>query len=306
MSETIHVACNIDANYVKYCGVMLISLFENNKESTFDIHIVADTLPQEQVKVLESIIASYQNEVHFYFDSSHLVNNLPQIAQSHLSLAAYYRCFLSSILPDHLKTIIYLDCDLLVVSSVKELWELEISDYPLAAVVDKGCFKDKVYKRLGYDKRYSYFNTGVQLVNLEYLRKINMEKLVLDFMEQCNIQLDYYDQDILNCLFHKKKKLIPFRWNMQDGFYRTKQRMDINELSMEEALQNPAIIHFTGNKKPWHYECIHSLKGLYYKYLDMSPWKGERPPVDYAKWGENVLMSILISFKLVTPKYRKV
>lgn len=65
MSETIHVACNIDANYVKYCGVMLISLFENNKESTFDIHIAADTLPQEQVEVLESIIASYQNEVHF-------------------------------------------------------------------------------------------------------------------------------------------------------------------------------------------------------------------------------------------------
>ena len=28
----IHIACNIDHNYVRYCGVTLVSLFESNRE----------------------------------------------------------------------------------------------------------------------------------------------------------------------------------------------------------------------------------------------------------------------------------
>ena len=43
----IHIACNIDSNFTVHCAVTLVSLFENNRESEFCIHIVASTLPSE-------------------------------------------------------------------------------------------------------------------------------------------------------------------------------------------------------------------------------------------------------------------
>ena len=52
----IHVACNIDASYVKYCVVMLTSLFENNADSSFHVHVIASELPDDSKKILHDWI----------------------------------------------------------------------------------------------------------------------------------------------------------------------------------------------------------------------------------------------------------
>ena len=63
----IHVACNIDASYVKYCVVMLTSLFENNADSSFHIHVIASGLPDELQGYIESVTLKYGHEVSFSF-----------------------------------------------------------------------------------------------------------------------------------------------------------------------------------------------------------------------------------------------
>ena len=35
----IHIACNIDANFIQHCAVTLVSLFENNKRADICVHI---------------------------------------------------------------------------------------------------------------------------------------------------------------------------------------------------------------------------------------------------------------------------
>lgn len=47
VKETIHIACNIDTSYVKYCIVMLTSLFENNQNVSFHIHVITEDLSNE-------------------------------------------------------------------------------------------------------------------------------------------------------------------------------------------------------------------------------------------------------------------
>ena len=42
----IHIACNIDHNYVRHCAVTLVSLFENNPKETFTVHIIARELSE--------------------------------------------------------------------------------------------------------------------------------------------------------------------------------------------------------------------------------------------------------------------
>ena len=61
----IHVACNIDSNYVKHCAVTLVSLFENNKEPV-SVHILANGLTDEEQKILIHLAEKYDNKVFFY------------------------------------------------------------------------------------------------------------------------------------------------------------------------------------------------------------------------------------------------
>ena len=51
----IHIACNIDSNYVRHCAVTLVSLFENNREETFTIHVIARGLCKEEQDILNTL-----------------------------------------------------------------------------------------------------------------------------------------------------------------------------------------------------------------------------------------------------------
>ena len=62
----IHIACNIDSNYVRHCAVTLVSLFENNKEERFTAHIIARDLSENDKKTLNQLAARYQNQICFY------------------------------------------------------------------------------------------------------------------------------------------------------------------------------------------------------------------------------------------------
>ena len=52
------------------------------------------------------------------------------------------------------------------------------------------------------------------------------------------MQRIYYDQDLLNLVFRNNWLQLPWRWNT------------IGPLLAHESL-NPAILHYTGTKKPW-------------------------------------------------------
>lgn len=63
----IHIACNIDANFMQHCAVTLVSLFENNKSADICVHIVAPSLSEENQQILRNLVASYGNDIRFYF-----------------------------------------------------------------------------------------------------------------------------------------------------------------------------------------------------------------------------------------------
>ncbi|MDE6457991.1 MAG: hypothetical protein K2L31_05255 [Muribaculum sp.] len=63
----IHVACNIDSNYVKYCAVMLTSLLENNRDSWFWIHIISSGLEERDMAVIRSVVIDkYGQQLSFH------------------------------------------------------------------------------------------------------------------------------------------------------------------------------------------------------------------------------------------------
>jgi lipopolysaccharide biosynthesis glycosyltransferase len=70
---------------------------------------------------------------------------------------------------------------------------------------------------------------------------------------------------------------VGLQWNVQDGFYRNHPAISPEwHRTHAEILRHPVILHYT-NRKPWNYDSQHPLRDVYFQYLDLTPWKGERP-----------------------------
>lgn len=286
-SSTIHVSCNIDSNYLKYCTVMLTSLFENNGDRNIHVHIIGSRLTDNDRSELRKVIeGKYGQECSFYAPDDNLLSLCRIDAGSYISIATYYRVFLDRILPVDIDKVIYLDCDLIVNGPINELWDRDISGVSVGAVDDMFGGLPNSYQRLNYPPEHGYFNAGVLLLNLAKLRNDNFSERASEFLRHHTAQLVYYDQDVLNALLHSDKTMLPLRWNIQDGFLRRRRVQRMTPASLEaidSEIKETVIVHYTGSKKPWHYKSQHPWRHLYFKYLDMTEYRGERPatPASY-------------------------
>lgn len=300
----IHIACNIDANFMQHCAVTLVSLFENNKSADICVHIVAPSLSEENQQILRNLVASYGNDIRFYFPPEDLLSCFAiKKFGKRISMATYYRCMFSAILPDDVEKVLYWDCDIVVLGDISEFWNTDLSGCGAACIEDIGKDEDERYERLHYDRSYSYFNAGVLLINLDYWREHKVDKQCVEYFQTYPERILFNDQDLLNVVLHKDKVFVPLKWNMQDGFYRygmDKKVADWN--SFREELLHPVILHYT-NKKPWNYDSMHPLRSEYYKYLDMTPWQGQRPLSSLKKRVQWCMKRLPYVFRFRKPKY---
>lgn len=112
VSESINILCTPDNNYVPYCGIMLTSLLENNKDASFSIYIISDNLSDENKIALKKLIQLYRCNIIFIPINKELFKQCPIREGDHVSIAAYYRIFAPKLLPENINKIIYLDCDI--------------------------------------------------------------------------------------------------------------------------------------------------------------------------------------------------
>lgn len=273
----IHVACNIDSNYVKHCAVTLVSLFENNKEP-ISIHILANGLTDKEQNILIHLAEKYGNKVFFYTPDDNLLKGFTiRKFSKRISMATYYRCILADILPKNIDRLLYIDCDIVILDSISDFWNTPLEGIGVAAVEDIGCGEKERYEILKYPMEDSYFNAGVLMINLRYWREQQVGRACIDYFHDYPERILFNDQDLLNSILHKSKVLVDLRWNVQDGFYRNPKNMTQEwKDKYEHVLKNPVILHYT-NRKPWDYDSQHPLREEYFKYLDMTPWEGYRP-----------------------------
>lgn len=99
--------------------------------------------------------------------------------------------------------LIYADADVMCRSDLKQLWEIDITGHEFAAV------KDAMGK---FWINRNYCNSGVLLLNLDYIRAIRFFERVIDTV--CTKKLAFPDQSALNRLA-KNKLILPRKFNEQ-------------------------------------------------------------------------------------------
>lgn len=310
-----NIASCLDDNYAMPCGVLFVSICENNKDQEIVFYVLSEKLKEENKKTLEKIVAGYGQHICFYTIDPEPVQHCPfqqEFQTPFITLSTYYRLLLSSTLPDNVDKVLYLDCDTIVCGELKELWNTVIDDYAIAAVSD--CFGDSIvhYNRLNYDFSLGYFNAGVLLINLNCWRHNNIERKLLEYIRDYPETLEFYDQDALNYILREQKKELPIKYNLTSLFLWKTRYLLVKKSRWEEvfaAIKAPVIVHYTISPKPWHKDSAYLLNHVWLEYYKMSPWKNV--PLRYKRTfmqrSKSILRNILVCFKILAPaqsKYR--
>lgn len=275
------VACSTDSNYLKYAITMLLSLFDHHQGEEVRIHLLADGLTDDEVDKVRCVVEGHGAKLMVYAVDGDYLGTLVQGCYGYITPTTYARLFLPDLLPQEVKRVIYLDCDLLVLDSLLPLWEYPLKEtHEVGAVEDSCCANPTYYSRLHLSpEEHRYFNAGVLLINLEAWRKGEFVKRAVELLHNNSLPLDYADQDVLNVLCVGRTTYLPFRYNLQEAMLRryVPEISDESRRLIVESLPCPAIIHFTYLLKPWNYVSFHPYRRHFYHYFDQTDWKGERP-----------------------------
>lgn len=269
-----NIALCLDNNYIKYGAVVIASIIYNNLDVKITFHLLSNDITDENKQKLQSWLSSYKNKsVIFHKIDISTFNDFP-IKDAYINISTYFRLAMPSLLSD-IKKILYLDCDVIVNQSLKDLWDVDISGYACAGVRDRINDSIRLYNRLNYPLSDGYVNAGVLLINLERWRRDNIFEKSISIARKESVKLKNHDQDLINKIYHGQIKMLPFKYNLLEYYLYTEDWLYMDRKyypEIIEACKSPAIVHFCMPQKPWHYECINPYKELYYKYRAMTPW----------------------------------
>lgn len=273
-----------DDLFAQHCAVAMQSVIDHNEDVEF--YILTEGLIEENVCRLRSVTGSCPLYV-CKVDSDALKGfPMPDVKTEKISIATYYRLFIAQLLPVSVSKVLYLDCDLVVRGSLRELWETDMTGKALAAVFYPECpTMSNNCKRLGFDSSTrgttegtsGYFNAGVLLMNLDYWRSHNLPQRYFDFIAEGKCPLRQRDQDVLNAVTGAETASLPWKFNVMGNELETIKEIVIgDQLEYVKSLEKvePVIVHFSFRLKPWEFGCRNPYKKVYRKTLKCTPWKG--------------------------------
>lgn len=276
-----NIAFSTDNNYAQYCLIAICSICENNKNEQINFYILNETLSEINKKLFLNFIEKYKNKkIQFLSVPVYKTENFPigkkYQVNKYVSIETYFRLFLANLLPESIEKIIYLDCDVIVRKSLKDLWNTNLENKAIAGITDSSTYKISTYNRLRYNPNIGYFNAGVLVINLKYWRTNNMFQKFLNFIKEFPERIVWHDQDVLNYVLKDCKIHLPFEFNLQDEFLKPENESTMLYTdwdSMYKAGKDPVIIHFSSRRKPWFVECDSPYKDEFFKYKVLTPFK---------------------------------
>jgi lipopolysaccharide biosynthesis glycosyltransferase len=188
-----------------------------------------------------------------------------------LSNAALFRLFIPDLLPAEVSRALYLDCDMVMLGEVQELWETDLRGQALMAVQDHGmstvskAMGLRHHRALGIPGEAPYFNSGLLLMDLQQWRAENLGRRVLEYLQTHPAR--FVDQDALNATLWNRWAPLDPAWN---------EIHTVHAAGTPQPL--PKLVHFTAPVKPWAPFCFHPRRRLFFEYLQHTAWKSWRFP----------------------------
>lgn len=267
--------------YLEPTYMMLYSLFKQHLKEQIDIYMPYEDIKESELIALTKFVDTFSGKklypLNVGSDFKAKVNS-----RNGINVETYYRILGISLLPQSIERILYLDVDIIIRGSLMKLYETELGEAAFAVCEDIygiiNGFHEANKKRLSIPQQYSYFNAGVMLYNLKYLRETNAIEQMLQNIYKKYERYEYNDQDVMNEMYYDN--VLYLGWDEYNcppvWCYLDKQKIrqgvlefaDYNEIRRLAAnpeiiletyqditmqiYQNAKVIHYLGNTKPWN------------------------------------------------------
>lgn len=262
-NKNIPIFFAVDDEYIPFLAVALQSLIENSSENnSYSIKILYTNISQEN----QNKINQYKRgnvDIEFV-DLNYYINKIKDklYTRDYYSKTTYFRLFIPELYPQYDK-VLYLDSDIVILSDIADLYNIDMEDNLVAAAPDDviqtiEVFQEYAEKVVGVADYHNYFNAGILLMNLDALRKFKFQEKFLYLLETVKFSVAQ-DQDYLNRLCKGKVKLIENTWDRMPIGGDTVKREDLN------------LIHYNLAFKPWHFEDI-LYKEYFWKYAQKTEY----------------------------------
>jgi lipopolysaccharide biosynthesis glycosyltransferase len=255
-------------------AVMLKSIETNLKSGTkAKIYILNKNLNQKSKDQISNSLKSEILELNWVDINEEKIQGLK--VDGHISIETYYRLLIEECFPQYSK-VIYLDADIVVTTSICELWNLEFNNKHLLAVPissKKSGFVNgerglPSYKLLDIPCTTRTFNAGVMVLNLNLWRRDSISQLVIKYLREYKDHVLWWDQDGLNAILYNKWLPLNTKWNAMTSHLISQQDSLLTKIEFEEVCSRPFIIHFAGPLKPWYSNYEGPFQNIFLEYVN--------------------------------------
>jgi len=285
------IAFCINEPMIQHLLVCIHSIIATNRNENLEFYVLNKDITEKSKLLVNENLSESAVTVSF-------INVIPEryadlMVSHHITVETYFRISIADLLPLNVGRVIYLDCDIIVMGSLKPLWEIELNGFKLAAVPELFNYRNL---ELGFSNDIKYFNSGVLVIDLSVWRSEHISQQVFDYLANHPEKIKFHDQDALNAVLFNKWLELPEIYNLTVPYI--ERARQLKKILVSETEQ-PIVMHFNQSFKAWHYRSRHPFKELYYKYLKNTPFTNFKP-IDYtlANVIRKLLAKALIGLKL--------
>lgn len=256
----INIGIAINNAFAMPAVVTIQSLMVYESNCIVNIRVVYSELAESWIEKIESLCERFAKlRISFHRIDTRDLGSLT-INRKSLSIEAYFRLFFPYLFTD-VDKILWLDSDLIIQSSLKPLYDMNIEQCFAAVgqcVNDEFGQRAELKDRIGLPAEAVYFNSGVMLLNLKYWREKLERDELLKVIYKHNETKNDYDQEVLNVVF--AGHFLTF-----DSHIYNVQLHHVFFDCHPEIVEKASIVHFTVDK-PWNVRYGRRYAAVWWKY----------------------------------------
>ena len=282
------VICATDSRYVEMTGVLIRSIASQPHAAGVEIVVFCTQVEQSDKDRLAACSDGATLVTLIDLDESSLGDLEDLGGTRHLSMTVYARMMLPDLLPQRTGRALYLDCDIVVNTSLDPLFALDLSDHVVGAIPNVLSSQRRAELNAAIDRPADepYFNSGVLLIDLDRWRSAEVSQ---KSMAYAKLSLDNYDADqaVLNKILTANWKTIDARWNSNP------------DKASPAQLRTMPIQHFWGRKKPYFSDYPAGLRERYDHYRAMTPWASSQRMTPLQRSFEKRMASVMKLYRRI-------
>ena len=236
MTKSIPIVTGSDDNYAIGVAGLIASLGRTN--SGVDLTVLSLGISEQNQQRLIALGHAYDVSVSVIEIDRALVEKLC-VKRKHITAATFLRLLIPDLFPEA-ENLLYLDCDMMVVGSLQPLYDLDLAENLIGAVIEP-----PVFDLPDGQTPHSEINAGLLLMNIPAWRAQSVAETCLELLSDPSSSFTFEDQSAINQVCAGKISFLPLCWNThathalrQDYLYKSPEQI--------------RVLHFVGDIKPWN------------------------------------------------------